>query len=207
MRLIGKGVGYAALAAAFLGSGFLGALPAKANTYDVTFDGGNFDVNAIITTLSTQNSLGGYNITNIQGSVTALNGTVTGGTIVGLAPNPLPSGTPPAQGTYYDLGGLGWNYDDVLFTNGHPAFDNNGPLFSFQTSVGTDILANLYSVGTQFYLSVDNPTGLWNPGDLGSLQVSATPVPAALPLFATALGLAGLLFWRSKRKATVLTAA
>ena len=139
MRLIGKGLGYAALAAAFLGSGFLGTLPAEANTYDVIFDGANFDVNAVITTQSTlDSSVGGYDITNIQGSVTALNGGVTGGTITGLAPNPLPSGTPPAQGTYYDSGGLGWNYDDVLFTNGNPAFDNNGPLFSFQTSAGTD---------------------------------------------------------------------
>ena len=104
-------------------------------------------------------------------------------------------------------GGLGWNYDDVLFTNGQPAFDNNGPLFSFQTSGGTDIVANLYSVGTQFYLSVDNPSGLWNPGDPGTLQVSATPVPAALPLFATGLGVMGLLFWRSKRKAAAPMAA
>ena len=77
---------------------------------------------------------------------------------------------------------------------------------AFKPMRGT-VLANLYSVGSQFYLSVDNPTGLWNPGDLGTLQVSATPVPAALPLFATALGLAGLLFWRSKRKATAPTAA
>ena len=207
MRLIGRGPGYAALAAAFLGSGFLGALPANANTYDVTFDGTNFDVTAVITTLSTLDSLGGYDITNIQGSVTALNAGVTGGTITGLAPNPLPSGTPPAQGTYYDLSGLGWNYDDVLFTNGQPAFDNNGPLFSFQTSAGTDILGNLYSVGSQFYLSVDNPTGLWNPGDPGVLQVTATPIPAALPLFATGLGLVGLLFWRGKRKAAAFTAA
>jgi hypothetical protein len=206
MRLIGRGIGYAVLGAAFLGSGFLGAVPASANTYDVIFDGANFDVNALITTQSTLDSLGGYNITNIQGSVTALNAGVSGGTITGLAPSPLPSGTPPAQGTYYDSGGLGWYYDDVLFTNGNPAFDNNGPLFSFQTNAGT-VLANLYSVGSQFYLSVDNPTGLWNPGDLGTLQVSATPVPAALPLFATALGVVGLLFWRSKRKAAALTAA
>jgi hypothetical protein len=207
MRVIDKVAAYAALAATLSGLGLLGTLPAQANTYGVAFDGANFDLNAVITTLSTPDSLGGYDITNIQGSVTALNAGVTGGTITGLAPNPLPSGTPPAQGTYYDSNGLGWNYDDVLFTNGQPVFDNNGPLFSFQTSGGIDILANLYSVGSQFYLSVDNPTGLWNPGDPGTLQVSATPVPAALPLFATGLGAAGLLFWRRKRNAVALTAA
>ena len=56
MRLIGKGVGYAAMAAALFSSGFLGALPASANTYDVTFVGANFDVNALITTQSTLDS-------------------------------------------------------------------------------------------------------------------------------------------------------
>ena len=204
MRVIDKVVASAAVAATLLGWGFLGTLPAQANTYDVTFDGTNFDVNAVITTLSTPDSLGGYDITNIQGSVSALNSGVSGGAITGLVTNLGAPSTPPVQGTYYDLGGLGWNYDDVLFTNG-PAFDNNGPLFSFQTSTGTT-LANLYSVGTQFYLSVDNPTALWNPGDPGTLQVSATPVPAALPLFATGLGVVCLLFWRKKRKAAALTA-
>ena len=32
-------------------------------------------------------------------------------------------------------------------------------------------------------------------------QLSETPLPAALPLFATGLGALGLLGWRSKRKA------
>ena len=59
MRLIGKGLGYAAMAATLLSSGFLGALPASANTYDVTFAGANFDVNALVTTQSTLRFLGG----------------------------------------------------------------------------------------------------------------------------------------------------
>ncbi len=205
MRMIDKAVSYAAVAATLAGLGLLGTLPAEANTYDVTFSGTNFDVSAVITTLSTLDSLGGYNITNIQGSVTGLNGGVAGGAITGLVSN-LP-GTPPAQGTYYDSSGLGWYYDDVLFTNGKPSFDNNGPLFGFQTSGGIDVLANLYSVGSQFYLSVDSPTTLWNPGDPGSLQVTATPVPAALPLFATALAVVGMLLWRRKRMAALPTAA
>ena len=33
------------------------------------------------------------------------------------------------------------------------------------------------------------------------VSVVQTPVPAALPLFATGLGLLGLLSWRRKRKA------
>ena len=190
MRLIGK---TAALVASVLGWGLLGALPASATTYDVTFTGLNFDLSAVITTANSLDALGGYDITGISGTVTGL----TSGAITGLLSNP----NQPNQGTYY-AGSYGWNYDNVLFPGSVP-FDNNGLLFSF----GTDIVANLYSVGSSFYLSVDNPSSFWNPGDLGTVSVSATPLPATLPLFATGLGLVGLLGWHRKRKAAALSAA
>ena len=40
-----------------------------------------------------------------------------------------------------------------------------------------------------------------------TLASSSTPLPAALPLFATGLGALGLLGWRRKRKATAALAA
>ena len=46
-------------------------------------------------------------------------------------------------------------------------------------------------------------------GDFGNanfVSVSATPLPAALPLFASGLGALGLLGWRRKRKAAALAA-
>ncbi len=196
MRLNGKVVINAALAASVLGWGLLEALPANATTYDVTFNGGNFDLSAVITTADSLDALGGYDITSISGTITG----PSSGAITGLLSNP----NQPNQGTYY-AGSYGWNYDNVLFSGAVP-FDNNGLLFSF----GTDVLANLYSVGSSFYLSVDNPSSFWNPGDVGTLSVSdppATPLPAALPLFATGLGLVGLLGWYRKRKAAALSAA
>jgi hypothetical protein len=42
--------------------------------------------------------------------------------------------------------------------------------------------------------------------DVSDADVSATPIPAALPLFATGLGVMGLLGWRRKRKAAALAA-
>jgi hypothetical protein len=44
-----------------------------------------------------------------------------------------------------------------------------------------------------------------SPG-IGNSLASATPLPAALPLFATGLGSLGLLGWRRKKKATALAA-
>lgn len=206
MRVIDRVVTSAALAAAVLGLGLLGSAPARASTWDVTFDGTNFDVSAVLTTANSLDALGGYDITAITGTVTASTAGVTGGAITGLVGNSVQ----PSQSTYYDSGGLGWYYDNVLFTNGQPLFDNNGVLFNFVTSTGTDILANLYSVGSDFYLSVDNPTSLWSVGDPGTLQASdppETPIPATLPLFATGLAMAGLFGWRSKRKALAAIAA
>jgi hypothetical protein len=43
-----------------------------------------------------------------------------------------------------------------------------------------------------------NGVGLW------TYSLSATPLPAALPLFASGLGALGLLGWRRKRKAAAL---
>ena len=70
MRLIGKVVTNAALAASVLGWGLLGALPANATIYDVTFTGLNFGLSAEITTANSLDALGGYNITGISGTVT-----------------------------------------------------------------------------------------------------------------------------------------
>jgi hypothetical protein len=43
--------------------------------------------------------------------------------------------------------------------------------------------------------------------DSGTISVSATPLPAALPLFATGLGALGLLVWRRKRNGSAAIAA
>jgi hypothetical protein len=77
------------------------------------------------------------------------------------------------------------------------------------TSVGQDIalaLANAdFSSGT-FFLPAGTDTitailyGTISPGNGAFLVATATPLPAALPLFATGLGGLGLLGWRRKRK-------
>jgi len=54
-------------------------------------------------------------------------------------------------------------------------------------------------------LSVTPGTYVWTWGSGAdqsfTLEIGQTPIPAALPLFATGLGALGLLGWRRKRKA------
>jgi hypothetical protein len=69
-----------------------------------------------------------------------------------------------------------------------------GALCTFSASlegVCTDQATNLRNLPGAFSLSLNS----------GSLTPVATPLPAALPLFATGIGGLGLLGWRRKRKA------
>jgi hypothetical protein len=60
---------------------------------------------------------------------------------------------------------------------------------------GSKITAGTFSVGgSDTFDSVS-----------GTISPAATPLPAALPLFATGIGGLGLLGWRRKRKAQAVT--
>ena len=123
----------------------------------------------------------------------------------------------------------GVDYDSIItgFNDGsnqsyqshHVINSNHVELFNILQVYNADILAN---ITTPFYY--EYVTGFDNTGiycfeqykciqfSLETLRVSltdptaATPLPAALPLFATGLGALGLLGWRRKRKAAALAA-
>ena len=86
---------------------------------------------------------------------------------------------------------LSYDFATGVSGTGHPNFA--GDLITFgilglstkNVSVGTDETVNAY---------FDNI----------NIEVSQTPLPAALPLFASGLGALGLLGWRRKRKAAAL---
>ncbi len=165
------------LTATFLGLVLCTTLPAKASTYDVTFTGQIFDVVADINVASNNNVL------SITGTVVGPNGS----SITGLEP----LGTQAA-----------WIYDNQFNAAGNPVVSNPGILFS----AGAWIY-NLYSVGTGvstvYYLSTYNPNGVsYNPGDVGKLTVSQTPLPGSLPMFLTALGGLWFVLRRRNKNAT-----
>jgi hypothetical protein len=102
-------------------------------------------------------------------------------------------------GTFYDL-----SIQTTIFNAGCSAFHN---------VTGCHDVLNLVLATSPSMLLVDHGGsivgGFANLTDAGfaiSLvngTVSATPLPAALPLYATGLGVLGLLGWRRRRKATV----
>ncbi len=171
------------LAALFFGL-FLGATgPAGAATLDYAFkfSGGGFSGSGDLLVNST---------TNV---VQNLSGTINGSTLQLIAAN--------SSDLYTQSGtGLQWLYNDVFYKSGTP-FDNYGLLFSF----GSSVVGNIYSIGSQLYLSVSNPIGDYNPGVQISMTVSQTPLPPALPLFLTAV--VGLWFLLGRKRASGNSAA
>ncbi len=108
-------------------------------------------------------------------------------------------------------------------TNGNDELVNasTGAVIGYFNVGGSQFFSNFYGLafdpttdtmygvaGTQVYtvgLSTGDLTadGNWSTSSLGSAQgaaIAPTPLPAALPLFATGLGALGLLGWRRKRK-------
>jgi hypothetical protein len=153
----------------------LGApIAAQASVYNIVFDGVVFDVSAQITTDGTDL------VTAITGSVTGPNGA----TITGLEP--------------LSNSGADYNFDNLFFlspihvTFGGIAFDAGG--FSY----------NLYADGDNYLLSTINPTGdqtspNWNPGDLGTLSVTAVPEPSTWAMMILGFLAIGLAAYRRPR--------
>ena len=93
--------------------------------------------------------------------------------------------------------------DNLLFYPSLPIFDQHGISFLLD---GADVNEACYS--TTFcsvnYYDPNAPLNYIHPAT-GTL--TPTPLPAALPLFATGLAVTGLLGWRKKRKAAAALAA
>ena len=148
-----------------------GSAGASTLDYAVTFSGPGF------------NGSGDIAVNSATDIVQAV--TVNGVSVQVIAPN--------TSGLYTQPGtGLQWTYDDLFFASG-THFDNAGLLLSFNNTI-----ANIYSVGTQLYLSLSNPISDYNPGVQISMSVSQTPLPPGLPLFLTAL--VGFWFLLGRKK-------
>ena len=147
-------------------------------------------------------------------------GVVGGGTGQFVVTGATNNGTFTAPG---DLNSLQFNIDGHVFTLaqatggfGQVVLDGTGNLTSIDYSTAT---IGLWVVALQWggigytykdlalgHLSVGSIAAVLHQGDAGQGPAS-TPLPGALPLFATGLGALGLLGWRRKRKAAAALAA
>jgi hypothetical protein len=151
--------------------GAIATVPAHASTFDFSVASGGSPGDVASGTLTASLISSGVY------QVTGISGTFDGVTITGLS-------------SYA-------NADNELFFPAQPYVDFQG--ISFLTSLGA---VNLFSNSGYFEVksSVD-PVGYYFNGTQISLNVSATPLPDGLPLFATGLALIGMMAWWRKRTA------
>ena len=184
-----------AVATAVLVGGLLGAVPANALSYNFAF----FD-------------------TATSGAVVTGSGVFD---LTGAGPNYLITGI--------EAGGLynGNAITSLIAVNGYLSNDNilqtAGPQllsfsgFSFLVAALTPSQYNIYyngggsyGIGAASYADAFDPNINNIPVTFSASIINtaiATPLPAALPLFATGLGAMGLLGWRRKRKTAAAIAA
>ncbi len=117
--------------------------------------------------------------------ITGITGTIDGSMIAGLttfgsSPSPASQVIFPTGTTFLSTAGIAFDTASGLDVN----------IFSFFPQ-GTPPSGNAYGELT---------SGGFGVGTFSLTPVSATPLPAALPLFATGVGVLGLLGWLRKRR-------
>ena len=203
---------------------------AKAATFELTGNAGGSTVDLFITSSNTlDTNTGGYDITGITGSISGY-GSVDPYTGTwpnnndqinsGLYANPNQGQVPPANlftvQNPANSGGANVVIDNVwLSTDPHLTYAG-GVAFLIavdgtQSDDLTGYLSAAYATNSAgwYYLFLGNYDKNGNFAAVVSeaFQGGETPLPAALPLFATGLGALGLLARRRKRKAAAAFAA
>lgn len=152
---------------------------AHAAVYDFDFSTMDslFTATGSITTTDTPDAVGGYDILSISGTLSG-----PGGGTIALEPNPAqPFPTYTAS----------FGYDNVYFPGATQLVDQTGILFS-----AGSYDYNLFSYGGTYYLSTDNPAGVYLPGQAITFSdpietAAAAPEPSTWAMML--LGFAGLV--------------
>jgi hypothetical protein len=165
------------------------ATPANAASYSFNFMSSDniYQASGIITTADVLNSVSGYDILGISGSVSGAGG----GSIDSLVGNPNPSHLT----TDYSVGFI---YDNVLFPSSSQKLDIGGVLFK---TGGT--IWNLWGNSSKDYelYSYGSTNGLGIKVDThGSFSTSPVPEPETYAMLMAGLGLMGFVARRRKRQ-------
>ena len=190
----------------------LSGSPAFAKTYEMSEIGNGFAITGSIVTDGQFGVLSQADILSWDLNI------ITSGGIGGISHLTGPSSVVPIERV--DLTGSGLTADNFgLFFN----FGGNFSIFRFEQIGQNNSLIGLIEFETLPIIQLDILTtdifgapisGVVIPPaatlqfavDPTAFDAVATPLPAALPLFATGLGALGLLGWRRKRKAAALAA-
>ena len=169
-----------------LGVGALSATSASALTWAVNYTsaGNPASASLMFSTGSTMNSLGGYDITGVSGSV-------DGDTITSMESNP----NAPFQAT--SLSNL-FYFDNVL--GGTPFLTNAGALFK-----SAAFEYNLYSSGAGYELYKAG-NGQYLANSIGTATMAAVPEPASWALMVGGFGLVGATMRRRSTNAVTVSA-
>jgi hypothetical protein len=169
-----------AIAAIFAASIVVGiTASAEAKLYDFTFDGGGIDIDGQLVTSDLLNSIGGFDITMITGTV--ISGTVNGSHISGLVANPsAPNAAVSPDGLYI--------FNNVLFATGTLLLDNNGVLFN-----GPGGEYNIFTSNSTYILADNAPgVGSYIPGTEGTFTVTGVPELSTWAMMIIGFGGVGL---------------
>jgi hypothetical protein len=165
------------------------AAPSHALTYDVNFSDGT---NSATGTITTNGHTGVLLPSDITGWNLALHAGGATGISIGTAPSFF--GSPLLAST---------SVLDFEPTGGDVAFVNGDFWQLLGTSHGGPFGATVYSINN--VITTVPFSAPFNDLPIGVAEITPpdnTPLPAALPLFASGLGALGLLGWRRKRKQT-----
>ena len=102
-------------------------------------------------------------------------------------------------GLYWNFAGSGGN-TEFCFCVWKSPYQSDEFLNFYRNATNNNSMDYYFLYGQDFYFDFPQ-TGNLLLGTLTSSDITATPIPATLPLFATGLGALGLLGWRRKRKA------
>jgi hypothetical protein len=190
------GLGALAGAVLFLFSG--PAAKATLINFDFETTSGNpFSIIGQLTIANVLDAAGGFDVLGISGTVFGAGGAA----ISSLVNNP----NQPFQATSSD--GL-WFFDNVGFS-GSPHFDNNGILFTaggYSYNIySPNALGGPENVITGYFLSSNNPSGNYIPGQEGTLVASNAPELSTWAMMLIGFAGVGFVAYRRAQKATLAT--
>ncbi|HWY60553.1 MAG TPA: PEPxxWA-CTERM sorting domain-containing protein [Rhizomicrobium sp.] len=186
------------------------ASPASADTYDFTFLGANYSASGSFTTgaADTAND-GGFNIIALTGTLTSANPLLFQGdfSLTGSnAPDVTTADWLLSADGAYDYSNL-YVPGSLSFAGGGFLASGTGLNGTFELNIFNAIASNYPSCGASDCASVAPDQGLYNPGDLGVVTISAVPEPASWAMMLLGFGGIGFMLRGSRRKESALAKA